>query len=106
MSETLPRIVRLVAEELTPISDHVYERLDKHGLFADELFFGVANAVVVEDYPRLERSLGPWCCSTMVGPVHVLWGMPKGQEAPAVITTAYRSDPLRWSADIMIRSKP
>jgi hypothetical protein len=108
MSDTLTRIVRLVAENLAAISDHAYEKLDKRGLFADELFFGVANATLVEDYPTAPK--GP---SVLVlqhdfngRPVHVLWGVPKGQEAPAVIITAYRPDPSQWSDDFMRRSEP
>jgi hypothetical protein len=29
-------------------------------------------------------------------PVHVVWGIPKGQDSPAVLITAYRPDPEKW----------
>jgi hypothetical protein len=29
-------------------------------------------------------------------PVHVVWGIPAGHEAPAVVVTAYRPDPAKW----------
>jgi len=36
-------------------------------------------------------------------PIHVVWGIPKGQSSPAVIVTAYRPDPSRWSDDFLRR---
>jgi hypothetical protein len=105
MSETLTRVQSLVAQEAARVSDHAYEELAKDGIFADELFINVAAAIVVEDYPTAAK--GP---SVLVlqhdaegRPVHVLWGIPKGQEAPAVIVTAYRPDPARWSNDFLRR---
>ena len=29
-------------------------------------------------------------------PIHVVWGIPAGQDSPAVVVTAYRPDPTRW----------
>jgi hypothetical protein len=29
-------------------------------------------------------------------PIHVVWGIPVGQESPAVVVTAYRPDPTKW----------
>ena len=36
-------------------------------------------------------------------PVHVVLGTPAGKTAPAVVVTAYRPDPLRWSSDYLTR---
>jgi hypothetical protein len=36
-------------------------------------------------------------------PVHVIWGIPKGKDSPAVLVTAYRPDPERWSDDFLGR---
>jgi hypothetical protein len=38
-------------------------------------------------------------------PIHVVWGIPKGAERPAVLVTAYRPDSARWSDDLMERRK-
>ncbi|MFI5388013.1 MAG: DUF4258 domain-containing protein, partial [Fimbriimonadales bacterium] len=36
-------------------------------------------------------------------PIHVLWGIAKNTSSPAVVVTAYRPDPDRWSDDLMRR---
>ncbi len=28
--------------------------------------------------------------------IHVVWGIPKGRERPAVLVTVYRPDPVPW----------
>jgi hypothetical protein len=38
-------------------------------------------------------------------PIHVVWGLPKGESSPAVLVTAYRPDPSRWSDDFIRRVK-
>jgi hypothetical protein len=38
-------------------------------------------------------------------PIHVVWGIPKGADRPAVLVTAYRPDLARWSDDFMERRK-
>jgi hypothetical protein len=59
---------------------------------------GLVAALVVEDYPTFPK--GP---SVLVlehdatgKPIHVVWGIPKGQSSPAVLVTAYRPDPAKW----------
>jgi hypothetical protein len=29
-------------------------------------------------------------------PIHVVWGIPRGSDSPAVVVTAYRPDPAKW----------
>ena len=36
-------------------------------------------------------------------PIHAVWGIPKGETAPAVLITAYRPDPTRWTDDFLRR---
>jgi hypothetical protein len=108
MSDTLARVQRLVTQRAVQVSDHAYDELIKDSLFVGEVFSGMPRAVLVEDYPTAAK--GP---SVLVlqqdfkgRPIHVLWGIPKGQETPAVIITAYRPDPARWSSDFTRRRRP
>ena len=73
------------------------------GLHAREVLAGIRGAVIVEDYPTYPK--GP-CVLVLQQdrtglPIHVVWGIPKGQMSPAVLVTAYRPDPARWTADFM-----
>jgi hypothetical protein len=65
-------------------------------------------AVVIEDYPDAERGSSVLVLQKDAtgAPIHVLWGVGRGQLAPAVMITAYRPDPRRWSTDLMRRMKP
>jgi hypothetical protein len=36
-------------------------------------------------------------------PVHTVWGIPKDKKNPAVLITAYRPDPEKWSDDFKRR---
>jgi hypothetical protein len=66
-----------------------------------DLLNGVGSAVAIEDY--FDAIRGPTVLvlqTDAVGqPVHVVWGIRKDSEGPAVLVTAYRPDPLLWSPD-------
>lgn len=105
MSETLERIRQLVSEGEALVSDHGYDELAADDIFAEDAISGVATGLMVEDYPQAPK--GP---SVLVlerdrqgRPIHVVWGIPRGQRGPAVLVTAYRPDPRRWSADFTRR---
>jgi hypothetical protein len=107
VSETLSLVLQAIAAGDVRVSDHGYDELAADGLLAREVLDGVQEAKMVEDYPDSAR--GP---SVLVlqrdragRPVHVLWGMPKGKATHAVLVTAYRPDPARWSDDFMRRKK-
>jgi hypothetical protein len=87
------------------VSDHGYDELANDGISAIDVLGGIEAALLVEDYPEFGK--GP---SVLVlqkdaagKPIHVLWGIPKGRTEPAVIVTAYRPDPARWSNDFTNR---
>jgi hypothetical protein len=74
----------------------------------DEVLAGIESAIVVDDYldSRKEPSVLVLQRDRSGLPVHVMWGVPKIDGTPAVLVTAYRPTPERWSPDFMNRKKP
>lgn len=107
MSVTLRTIKQLALSGDVRISDHGYDELANDGLTAREIVSGVGNGILVEGYPEYPKG-----ASVLVlqidkdgQPVHVVWGIPKGKERPAVLVTAYRPDPDRWNENFMKRKR-
>ncbi|NCC62324.1 MAG: DUF4258 domain-containing protein [Verrucomicrobiae bacterium] len=107
MSETLDYITKLIKHGNIRISDHGYEELAADGIFVRDLVADLPNAEELEDYPDYPK--GP-CVLVLQHdeekkPIHVVWGIPKGFSEPAVLITAYRPDPMRWTNDFRSRMK-
>ena len=105
MPDILQTVQRLVRQRDMQISRHGYRELAADGIVAADVIDGVDDAVVVETYPDAMR--GP---SVLVlqydhsgAPLHIVWGMLKGNEDLAVLITAYRPNPKRWSSDFTRR---
>ena len=98
VSKTLQQIKRLVESGKVRISEHGYDELSNDGLTAREIIAGVQDAVLVEDYPGYHKGATVLALQFDKNgmPVHVVWGIPKGLEGPAVLVTAYRPDSHRW----------
>lgn len=97
LSKTLEQVRALVARGEVRISLHGYEELAADGVRVRDVIAGVETAVV-EDYPSYPK--GP-CVLVLqhdraTQPIHVVWGIPAGQDSPAVVVTAYRPDPTKW----------
>jgi uncharacterized protein DUF4258 len=107
MSDTLRRIVDLLQNGNVRISAHGYDELAEDGILVREVIEGAGSAVVVEDYPGFAK--GPCVLVRQFDraghPIHVVWGIPKGETSPGVLVTAYRPDPTRWTDDFL-RRKP
>ena len=105
MSSTLRQICKLVNTGEFRISDHGYDELAEDGILVGEVIASLASAQVVEDYPNYPK--GPCVLVLQTGDdqqaIHAVWGLPRGQDSPAVLVTAYKPDPKKWTDDFKRR---
>ena len=97
----------LVASGDVRISEHGYDELSNDDLTVREIVGGLEGAVLIEDYPEYPKGASVLVLQTDRNgqAVHVVWGIPKGHESPAVLVTAYRPDPERWNDDLTERKR-
>ncbi len=105
MGEILDQVRDLIGNSEVRVSEHGYDALLEEGIFARDIVAGISDAVPIEEYPDYPK--GPCVLVLQTDrdhrPVHVVWGIPKGASSPAVLVTAYRPDPKRWTSDFMRR---
>ena len=107
MSETYKNIFELVKKGEILLSDHGYDEMVEDNIFVKDVISSIEDSELIEEYPSYAK--GP--CVLLLHhdkekrPIHVVWGIPIGKSSPAVIVTAYRPDPERWSEDFRKRLK-
>jgi hypothetical protein len=104
-SKTLEKVLSLVSQKKVLVSSHGYDELAADGITVRDILTGVAAAIVIDDCPDYAK--GP-CVLVLQrdaagNPLHVVWGIPQGAPSPAVVVTAYRPEPHRWSDDFLRR---
>ena len=98
-------ISKLIKNRDIKISEHGYDELSADRITVREIVAGSSDAIVLEEYPEYPK--GP-CVLTLQkdqkgNSIHVVWGIPMGFKSPAVLVTAYRPDPERWTEDFQRR---
>ena len=107
MSATLHQVLNLIGNQDVKVSAHGYDELAADGILVHDVMAGANDGVLIEDYPDYHK--GP--CVLVLEydgdgkPIHVLWGIPKNATYPAVLITAYRPDPGKWSGDFQRRKQ-
>jgi hypothetical protein len=107
VSQTFATIQKLILKGEIKVSSHGYDELAEEQIFIRDIVTMVHIGHVVEDYPDFGK--GP-CVLVLqhdrdAKPIHIVWGIPKGHDGPAVLVTAYRPDPAKWTNDFVRRKK-
>lgn len=107
MSRTLGQVQTLIANSEVRISSHGYDELAADSIAVRDVLTGAFDATVIEDYPDYGKGPAVLVLQQDANgePLHVLWGIPIGHKTPAVLVTAYRPDPSRWSDDFITRKR-
>ena len=98
LTAILEQIRALVTRGEVRVSLHGYEELAADDVPVRDIIDGLTTAETIEEYPDYPK--GP-CVLVFEHdqtnrPIHVVWGIPAGQDSPAVVVTAYRPDPAKW----------
>jgi hypothetical protein len=107
MSEILRGVQALVQSSDYIVSRHGFRELAADDIVAADAITGIETAFVVEEYPdsRKEPSVLVLQQDRAGLPIHVMWGVPENTGRPAILVTAYRPAPERWSSDFKRRIK-
>lgn len=107
MSNTFYKIKELVSKKKIKISSHGYDELAEDNIFIKDILENIKEAIIIEDYQEYQK--GPCVLVLQMdrnnNPIHVVWGIPKGFESPAVLVTAYRPEENSWTDNFSRRKK-
>jgi Domain of unknown function (DUF4258) len=105
VSETLRRVQALVRRGEIEVSRHGLQELMGDGILLADIIAGVASARAIEDYPDYHKGASVLALQSDGSGrlIHVVWGIERDTIGPAVVVTAYRPDPRRWSDDFTRR---
>jgi len=105
MSELFGTILKLIQRKEVIITNHGYDEMMHDKILFKDVMEGVSQGIPIEEYPEYHK--GPYVLVLQADrfgkPIHVVWGVPKSLSSPAVLVTAYRPDPERWSPDFTRR---
>jgi len=107
VSELLARIRELVEIGKVRISEHGYDELSEDRIPVRDTIRGLREGVLVEEYPASGRGPAVLVLEYDLDdqPIHVVWGIPAGHEAAAVLITAYRPNSEKLHNDLLTRRK-
>jgi hypothetical protein len=107
VSATLELVRAAVAAGEVRVSEHAIAELNADAIALDDILDGASSAMLVEDYASAWK--GPSVLALHRAgdgrALHVVWGFARGTASPAVLVTAYRPDPDRWTADFLRRRR-
>jgi hypothetical protein len=105
MRDTLDWVRDCIAVGQVRISRHGSDELDNDAITLDDVLDSAAEAEIAEDYASGNRGPSVLALHRLSDgrPAHVVWAFRKGTTSPAVLVTAYRPDPSRWSSDFKRR---
>ena len=106
MPSLMEQVQALVAAGRVEPTGHGNIRMRQRTLPEADLTYGIADAIVVEEYPP--DDIGPSVLLLQYDeagqPLHVVWGIKRDRTDMAWVVTAYRPDD-RWESDLMTRRR-
>lgn len=101
------KILNLILNKEIKISNHGYDEMAEDNILVKDVLINVKEAIVIEEYPEYPKGPCMLVLQKDIGnnPIHVVWGIPKSSDAPAVLVTAYRPDGKYWTDDFTRRKK-
>lgn len=89
------------------VSEHGYDELVNDHLSVREVVNGFDKSLLVEDYPDFPKGAAILLLQYDKNdrPIHVVWGIPKSHDGPAVLITAYQPDLKLWDDNFRERVK-
>jgi len=106
VSGTLDLVRAAVTAGQVRVSQHAIAELDADAIKLDDILASASSAILVENYASAWKGPSVLALHRAGGrALHVVWGFARETTSPAVLVTAYRPDPDRWTADFLRRRR-